>query len=378
MTEIKTLLQEGAPREEITFDVAALTERGDALRLRRSAGRTALAAVIAVLLGAGAFAAVQSDPKDPIDVLAAAGSGATEAGSARLEVIARMVFGEEEATTRTEGVIDFRSGDGQFTVVNGDITTRIIIDRATTFVEVPPSFQDRTDGRPWLAHPTDDGRADVIDITDPTTILDELRKATDVERVGDEEVNGFDTTRYRASTATASTGEQVPVERFEVWITDDGLPTKVDVSFSFLTLRYGFEMNFTDFGVDVPEATIPAPSDVFEGDPSLPDEWLMPKPNADALGGAMCDLMPDLAESLERQAATMNETQIAEFEKSIAGLEQQLATNDTSTTEGAEQHASLVVMIARFRAIATAARTGEPIDPATIPLMPAEAEAFDC
>jgi hypothetical protein len=77
-----------------------------------------------------------------------------------------------------------------------------------------------------------------------------------------------------------------------------------------------------------------------------------------------------------QQAVTLTEEGIAGFEKAVTEIEIQLATIDDSTPEGAQHREVLEAMIARFRAIASAARSGEAIDPATVTRLPGELDAL--
>lgn len=374
MTDVKTLLRDAEPAPAAVDPDTAIS-RGNVLRRRRTARRAALGTAAAIVFLGGVFAVIRppSGSRDPVAVVTDAGAAAVDAGSARVRSSVVITAGDERVETRIEGILDFANGRSVLEVSNGDVTVAQLNDGEITYIEVPPQHRSATAGQSWMSYATPDPSSRALELSDPAAILQELRRTTEVRRIGREDVNGVRATKYQATTATSSTGEEVPVEGYHVWVSDDGLPTRLELSLALGRIEVTMRSDITDYGIELPSLELPDASDVFPGTEDLADRWLQPELTGVTVGEPSgCDFLSGIAESMTRQAAAMNEAEIANFEQAIASMEANLDQIDPSAPDAESQRESALAMIARFRAIVDSARTGEPVDPRTIPLLPGE------
>jgi hypothetical protein len=288
----------------------------------------------------------------------------------------------DEHTSRTEiaGTVEFATGRGSVVVTTDGKEVTVLGDGATTYVSVPEADRALTDGKPWLSFPAPDTSDGLLDLGDPARLLDLLHESEGVESLGDEDVNGVATRHYSANLADLSVeGAQLDAGRADVWITRDGLPTRVVVEYVFGLGEIAVTVDLTDFGVEVDDVAPPDPADVFAGTEQLANRWLQPNIAEVLEGGALdrldpaafagfadglgCAALPLLAEALDRQAGAMTDDQLAEMERALAAIDAQADSVDDSTADGARQRAALLASASAIRAVVTAARTGDAVDP---------------
>lgn len=248
--------------------------------------RHGLAAVIAVVLAAGVVAAV-AEPAEPasgsaISLLSASSDAARAAGTARITMDSTTSAQGQELRIAGDGVVDLRSGAMRFTLSILDRTIELRGDGRTAFIAVPEDRRAISAGKPWVsisADPAADG-VQQIDITGQLDVLESLADlGGEVEELGDEEVSGVPTTRYRIvvdfaraiENAPAGAGQADPVllaqaglESFplEVWLSEDGIPLRITTRLEGGSFRTETTVELSDFGVTV-DVQLPGPEEVF-------------------------------------------------------------------------------------------------------------------
>jgi len=242
--------------------------------------------------------------------LQAAPDAVEAAGSARLTMTMTMVVEGEEIVIRADGAyagdrlmlsMDFAS---MFEALEGEVPPMpgmdepmtYVLDGTTTYVRAPMlTMLTGTDG--WLSISPEDLGADVdgfdlgLGANDPTKVLEALRGVSDeVELVGEEEVRGVETSRYRVVIDLDKAVEAMPEEAragyreemaelgvsdlpLDVWIGDDGLVYRMSLDLVEMAgdaaseedldgLQEGeMVLELYDYGADI-QIEVPDPSEV--------------------------------------------------------------------------------------------------------------------
>ena len=372
MTDLRALLRD-APEPPASLDVAAVMARGDRRRRRQQFMTTgaAVGGVVTLVLGLVGVSNLGGDSSgEPLAVVAGVGDAARDAGSARIKMVMETVVDEEVSRAEITGLVDFATRRGVLTATVDGRDTQVIGDGTTTFVAVPEAERLRTEGRPWLSYPTPQTSHGIVDLGNPAVLLDELRRTQDVEVVGERAVNDYETTHYRAALTDGSASAQF-ASRVDVWITRDGLPTRIVIEYVFGSAEVNLIVDLTDYGIAVPETNIPPVSEVFTGTEEISASWLQPQLFSDeqlsaTAGGLACALVPQLAEVLSKHAQAFTEEQLIILEQSLANLDAMVSGLDDSTADEAREKAAVLASASMLRSLATAARTGDPVDPAVI------------
>lgn len=238
-------------------------------------------------------------------VLAAAATNAAGAGSSRLNFTATTeIAGQEAPIVFTgEGEFDYEAQKGRFTYDLSELfaaagqdfgsePAEIIIDGTVFYMKFPALTSLLPGAKEWIKFDLETlGQQQGVDLSqlqqlnqgDPTAILEYLRATGEVEEVGTEEVDGVETTHYRAIVDIDKAVAQAPAESkdqvqaqidqlkaagltelpIDVWIDGDGLPRKLEYDITVdaegQEVHTVLAMTFTDYGVDV-EVT-PPPAD---------------------------------------------------------------------------------------------------------------------
>lgn len=225
-----------------------------------------------------------------VNQLAAAADSATEAGSSRMTMTMAMSVSGQELEIEGEGAFDFDAEIGEMTMtVSGaglgePQSIETIVDSTYLYMKMPEQLGG--DGG-WI-------RMDLTSIPgganqfsqDPSQYLSFLRGASDeIEEVGTEEIDGTETTHYRAELSFDKILEQAPNDEAadeirtqlealggevdsipaDVWIDEDGLPRRMELKMSVEAQGESAEMDITmdlfDYGVEV---DVEPPSDYEE------------------------------------------------------------------------------------------------------------------
>jgi hypothetical protein len=138
----------------------------------------------------------------------------------------------------------------------------------------------------------------------------------------------------------------------DVWITDDGLPTRVVMAEGFFPVQ----VDLTEFGLEVPAVEPPSADDVYTGGDSqeLVAGWLVP-----AVLGAADDVAHSFFCIVGEGVSRFGPEARAEVEKALAQIEAQLAAPDLAEAE----RAGLEAAAASIRAFLDTAGTASTLPP---------------
>jgi hypothetical protein len=221
-------------------------------------------------------------------LVAEAGKGTFAQGSSRVAFEATVTgSGGEKQSFTADGAFDFEKQIGRlsFSVGAGE-KTELLYERDVVYARVPEGTLPV--GRPWLKIDLETlGDVSGIDLAQlaqagqatPAQYLRWLSAAKDVERVGEEEVRGVQTTHYRGVIDVKRLSEEQPALRrsldgldldevpTEVWIDRDGLLRRMTQEYELSSAGEktltSVTMELYDFGVEV-DAEPPDPEEVFD------------------------------------------------------------------------------------------------------------------
>lgn len=258
--------------------------------------RTIWGAVVAILaatvLLAGVLSALTGNDEevDSLALLSAAPDTLREAGSARMTL--QMTVGSEGFNMKMggEGVVEFATGAGTFTMDLMGQQIEIRTDGKTMWMKLPDMGPASPITAEWIGTPADQfqsGQLGTAGMESATGMLDALRGiGSEPERIGTEEINGLEVMHYRAvvnlekaiaaapeatraqaaaslQQLTSAGANEMPVD---VWITDGGLPVRQVMTWEpkgVAGMPEGMSMetrvDFSDFGA--PVVVEPPPAD---------------------------------------------------------------------------------------------------------------------
>ena len=202
----------------------------------------ALVAVAAVaVLGAGCGAA-ESEPN-----LAAAIDQTQATGSSRFAMSGTESDGQEKAEVACAGEADYDAGHVRLTCDYGGESVELLVIDATAYVRGSLYGLGGSSDK-WVKFEDDE---DFGKEFSPQALLATLRSASQsTERVGEEQVRGVDTVRYRlvVDCAKAEVSDcEGATDAVDVWIGDDGLVRRIAVEEG----SSPFTFEFYDFGAEV-------------------------------------------------------------------------------------------------------------------------------
>ena len=164
------------------------------------------------------------DPSSPQGMVAAAPGRTIDAGSSRVAVLATLE-GQARGTFDGPGELEFGPERGRLEVdlaplgLAGEGRTQVLLDGDVVYIDLGRRLPGLAD-RPWLRIDMDaleEGEGDSIEAlrqlkaNDPSGVLNALRGVTgDVAEVGEEDVRGTPTTRYRATVDLADAKASSP------------------------------------------------------------------------------------------------------------------------------------------------------------------------
>jgi hypothetical protein len=266
----------------------------DVLMKRGLLGLTLLLALLPLACGGG-------EALSPEAAVAEAATNSVEAGTSRVSLELTMTgIGDKPVTITGEGVQDSQQHRARFTfdlsevgelsgggVQLGEI--EFLLDGFTLYMNLP--FLETAGLKPWveidlqtLAQQAgfDLGSLRGLSQTDPTQVLQYLQAASDdIEEVGEEDVRGVGTTRYRMSIDLEKVAQQAPEEAraaieellaesgletipAEAWIDGDGLVRRIELAYEGMEFTPGqkgdmaVRVELYDYGVEVEVQSPPA------------------------------------------------------------------------------------------------------------------------
>jgi hypothetical protein len=232
--------------------------------LGRARSGAAIGLIVAVSF-AGCGGTSGSSSSDSIKLVASAADITAGQDTARTSFSDEGTSGGKPFTMRSEGTIDFRSGDFEETmtssepVLSGEVR---VVDGVwyqkseIRTLAVPGSETEY--GKPWTKDSGDRGENLAYK---PGAILDQLRAVTDAERLGTEDRRGVSTTRYRLTLNPAkerAMSKSIPTEKLdqmdptiEVWIDAAGRLRQLRIAGTDHGDKATINSEFYDFGVPV-------------------------------------------------------------------------------------------------------------------------------
>ena len=236
------------------------------------------------------------------NALAAAAGSTADAGSAEVTLNMEMSSAGQTMKVTGEGELDFRTGRGRMTyhyppetaVLLGSADVETVFDGLVAYMHLPGVAPER----PWvrldleaLADAEGVAMAELSELGagDPSQMLEYLRAAGEVEKVGEEPLFGVHTTHYRTTvdldrmleqaSAQERASLRASVEQIERLSGTSSMPVEVWVDENDLVRRLSFEqsisaaaggpglmtmtMDLFEFGTDV-DVEVPPPSQVTD------------------------------------------------------------------------------------------------------------------
>jgi hypothetical protein len=242
-----------------------------------------------------------SEALSPEDAVAEAVTNSLDAGTSGVSLELTMTgIGDKPVTITGEGVQDSRQHRARFTfdlsgvgeLSGGGVQLseiELLLDGFTLYMNLP--FLEIAGLKPWVEidlqalaqeEGFDLGSLRGLSQTDPSQVLRYLQAASDdIEEVGEEDVRGVGTTRYRISIDVDKVAQLAPVEAraaieallaesgletipAEVWIDGDGLVRRIELAYEGMEFTPGQKGDMTlrvelyDYGVGVEVQPPPA------------------------------------------------------------------------------------------------------------------------
>ena len=181
-----------------------------------------------LVLPALALPAACGDDADPLDLVSEAGAETVDDNTARLHVTTEVESGGASLTVEAEGLVDYQGDRSSVTMHLGRAEVEVVSAGTTLYVR-GPGLETLGATTPWAS-------VDLEQVGETTgTDLDELRSsnetasglallggAEEVEEVGDEDIEGTETTHYRATVdlrkAVEDAGAVTDRARFEQFV----------------------------------------------------------------------------------------------------------------------------------------------------------------
>jgi hypothetical protein len=265
----------------------------------------AFLAAALTLLGVSACGGGTSAPATPQAAVVQAADRTSDAGSSRASFEITMTGLAPEPLTMTgEGIFDSQARKGRLTMDLSALgagsgqdlgEAEMIFDDFVVYMKFPFLSEQQGGLKEWLRFDIrelgkeqgfDLGQLSQLNQNDPSQELQYLRAASeDVEELGKEEVRGVETTHYRMTIDLRKVVDQAPEEQreqlraqidqiveqsgiqmvpTEVWIDDEGLARRMQLTYEGMRLAPGQEGDMTmtmelfDFGVEVDVQPPPA------------------------------------------------------------------------------------------------------------------------
>lgn len=262
--------------------------------MRRSLVAGIVLALTLAACGSGSTGTTKSEGASKVStvaLVAGAPAAAAEAksahitGSMTMDVAGRKIevplsaetdfaSGATQMSMDMSGIPGMPSGGGKFEIRMVDGVMYMGIDALLGGLR-PPALA----GKDWVEIDTGElgVTSDQLTNQNPADMLESLRGAGDVEELGTEEIDGVETTHFRAEIDTGKALEQLSGQQREqaasfleqmgssypmdVWIDGDGLPRRFELRFTIEgSGSVSMRMDFTDYGAPVDVAAPPAGS----------------------------------------------------------------------------------------------------------------------
>lgn len=272
---------------------------------RRSKAAAVLAAGAMCVSACGGGTTGQAAPDLPVieltaddAMLAAAVDRTTAIDTFRYAMVMELsVPGEESMRFEIDGAMDTSRGAMSMTMdmsgladqLGGEIdemgdlfggsTMEMVQVGDTAYLRAPGLAEMLGGDADWIALPSDQssdltGLGLGIDVEGPEAFLEGMPEGADIVDMGREDLRGVAVTKFRAEMPTAAADDDLSAAFAElgsagpvyVWIDDQGLVRRMELSFDLFGIGGGIVIEMFDFGAGV---DIDVPSDVTELDPRL-------------------------------------------------------------------------------------------------------------
>lgn len=243
-------------------------------------------ALVALVVGVVVVAGDGNDGGgDAIALLSAAPDAAEDAGTARMAITLTIDGGGMNLTMDGDGAVDFASGAQELSLSMMGIDMEMRVIDGVMYLRMPDVARPSRVGTEWIGFPIEAaegavgaGANPMASMQNGAAMLHALRGiSSDVDELGEEEINGQDATGYRVTVDMAKAIEQLPEDRraearasldqmaatgmdewpMDVWLNDDGLPVRMstDIDLPAGDLGEGasmqVEIDYVDFGADL-------------------------------------------------------------------------------------------------------------------------------
>jgi hypothetical protein len=223
-------------------------------------------------------------PLDPDDPFGSAAENTVEAGTEKTSIDGSVTFSGQTIELKGNGAFDNELQRGELRVTltipgQGNVVLDEVYNKLVAWIKSPRFQAALPEGKEWirfdLAKAGEQIGYDVAAVMGqtPTDAFAHLRRAsTEATEVGEEEIDGVETTHYRADVDTAKLAADArqkasdPVYKpLDMWVDGDGLVRRVKIDFT--SKLYPTEedrahtvltIDLTDFGTEVAVALPPA------------------------------------------------------------------------------------------------------------------------
>lgn len=237
--------------------------------------------LVLVACGGGSSSSKQVD-LNPVAYVQQAAKQSAQAPSEHVDLSATATLQGNPFSLTGAGDFDSAKKSGQMTVhanVQGlDMQIDEVLDGTTIYLKSPLLSASLPAGKTWMKLDLQKaGKAEGVDLSqlmgqDPAQSFAQLQASGNVTKVGDETIDGVDTTHYRGTIDLSKLPQAGKLKAlanakygpYDVWIgKDDGYVHRVKSSYSVGQQSFGLTMNFSDFGKDV-IVDVPGASDTAD------------------------------------------------------------------------------------------------------------------
>ena len=238
--------------------------------------------LLAACGGGGGSSSSQGAGMTPVAYVKQAAQKSAQASSEHVDLNATATVQGNPVTLTGSGDFDNAKKSGQMTVhanLQGiDMQIDEVLDGTTLYLRSPLVSAALPAGKSWLKIDLEKaGKAQGVDLSqlmgqDPSQAFAQLQASGRVAKVGDETIDGVDTTHYRGRLDLSKLSAAAKIKGlanakygpYDVWIgKDDGYVHRVKSSYSLGQQAFGLTMNFSDFGKDV-SVNVPAASETAD------------------------------------------------------------------------------------------------------------------
>jgi hypothetical protein len=233
-----------------------------------------------LLLAPLALVAASCGDTVSIDPVAKAADTSQKQMSEHMDLDASVTAGTQVIAMTGSGDFANAPTRGQFLMrvrANGrDASMQEVLDGTRVYISSPALMGQLPGAKKWMSVDVSKaGKALGIDVANyssqsPQSVLDQLKTAGGVAKIGPETLDGVATTHYRATIDPAKVAKvfkklQITpaYEPVDVWIDDQGLVRRMHMAYSAKGSTTDMTASFSKYGEPV-SVSVPAPDDTFD------------------------------------------------------------------------------------------------------------------